>query len=1479
VAIPVQGHPAVDELEAFSRGTLADDAASQAISSHLESCPECLRTLGNLSSDTLESLVRAADLPAEVQTPSGSSQDATNATAVFGAATAGDAEADDLSFLAPPQGSDEIGRLGLYRVLKVLGSGGMGVVFQAEDIQLKRRVALKVLKSQAASRPRAKERFLREAQAAAAIEHDHIVTIHQVGEAQTDHGSVPFLAMQWLKGQSLEDRLKQGGILKPVQVVHLGRQIALGLAAAHEQGLIHRDIKPGNIWLEAISGQRSAPSSDSDRLTVEISSLKAFRVKILDFGLARSQADDIHLTQSGAIVGTPAYMAPEQGRGDPVDHRCDLFSLGVVLYRLTTGRLPFRGNTTMAVLTSLAMDQPEPPRSLVGDLPAELSDLIVQLLAKDPAQRPASAHAVAERLQAIEKVLDTPAVVLVSGGVVSGEWSSTPAADPPRTTHHLPLTTHHPPPKRRLAIAAALGALALLVAGVVFFLQTPNGTIRIEINDDSIEAVLTKSGVVIKGADRAHDIHVAAGEQGLKIKRGDLEFETDKFVLKKGETIRLKIELLPGKVQVVQGDRVIGERPLGNDRTAAEWVLSRGGTVIIDDGKERAVSAARDLPVGPWILRRVDLKYNKQVDDASLKELAGLKSLHWLDLQQTEVTVAGMKELAGLKSLQELNLTGTKLTDAGLKELARQTNFRGLDLGATKVTDTGLLELAGQKRLQYLNLRGTKVTPKGIAALQRVLPGCWIANDVTPAAAGSDRRAAEWVLSLGGTVTIDDGKERAIGAAKDLPAGPWTLRKIVLHKKNQATDAGLKQLGGLKNLHYLDLWATPVTDAGLKELAGLKNLQSLNLGWTKVSDAGLKELAGPKSLQTLDLSFTKVTGAGLKELAGLKSLQTLDLGWTKVTDAGLKELARLKSLQDLSLRGTKVEGAGLTELVGLERLQLLDLGGTKVTNARLRDLAGLKSLQVLSLESTQVTDAGLKELAGLKNVQVLDLRTTQVTDAGLKELAGLKRLHRLYLGGTQVTAQGIATLQKTLPGCRIDSDVTPAAAGSDRRAAEWVLSLGGTVTIDDGKERALSSAKDLPAGPWRLHTIVLCDKQQVTGASLKELAGLKTLQGLDLARTKVTDAALKELAGLESLQVLNLNGTPVSNAGLKELVDLKGLSWLSLWDTPVSDAGLKELANLKGLQWLSLGNTKVTDAGLMEFANLKGLQTLNLWGTPVTDAGLVHLQNLTKLKTLDLTKTKVTAKGIATLHRVLPGCQINSDVAPAVAGNDRRAANWALSLGGTVTIDDGKRAISAAKDLPAGTWTLRTIDLRHSTRVTDAGLEQLAGLQGFKALGLGGTKVTDAGLKELAGLKSLQILDLRDTKVTDAGLKELAGFKSLQILSLWGTQITGTGLKELTGLKSLQSLDLGKNAQVTDAVLKELAGLKSLQTLYINATKVTDAGLKELAGLQSLQTLNLSLTQIMDGGAEGAGRPEEPPVAGPQRHQRDGRGAEGSGWR
>ena len=290
-----------------------------------------------------------------------------------------------VDFLAPPQSDGELGRLGPYRVLKVLGHGGMGVVFLAEDAKLKRKVALKAMLPSIARNEISASRFVREAQAMAQVKHKHVATIHQVDE---DRG-VPYLAMEFLTGEPLDALLKRQPILPIPDVLRIGREIAEGLAAAHKCGLIHRDIKPGNVWLESDDNQQATRS-------------RAPEVKILDFGLARSGETDVQLTQSGAIVGTPAYMAPEQARGVAVDARCDLFSLGVVLYRMATGRLPFKGIDTVSTLMAIASDQPAPPQTINVEIPAELSELILKLLAKDPAERYSSALDVALALEAIE---------------------------------------------------------------------------------------------------------------------------------------------------------------------------------------------------------------------------------------------------------------------------------------------------------------------------------------------------------------------------------------------------------------------------------------------------------------------------------------------------------------------------------------------------------------------------------------------------------------------------------------------------------------------------------------------------------------------------------------------------------------------------------------------------------------------------------------------------------------------------------------------------------------------------------------------------------------------------------------------------------------------------------------------------------------------------------------------------------------------
>jgi serine/threonine protein kinase len=276
-----------------------------------------------------------------------------------------------LDFLDAVEDPAHLGRLGPFVITEVLGRGGMGIVFKGIDVALNRPVAIKVLASYFASSGAARKRFAREAQAAAAVVHEHVVAIHGVDTWK----GLPYLVMSFVNGRSLQERLDAEGPLGVREILRIGMQTASGLAAAHAQGLVHRDVKPANILLE--NG-------------VE-------RVKLTDFGLARA-VDDASLTQSGVIAGTPQYMAPEQAAGEAVDHRADLFSLGSVLYAMCTGHPPFRADSAMAVLRRICDERPRPVRSLNPDVPIWLAAVIEKLLAKKPADRFQSAKEVADLL-------------------------------------------------------------------------------------------------------------------------------------------------------------------------------------------------------------------------------------------------------------------------------------------------------------------------------------------------------------------------------------------------------------------------------------------------------------------------------------------------------------------------------------------------------------------------------------------------------------------------------------------------------------------------------------------------------------------------------------------------------------------------------------------------------------------------------------------------------------------------------------------------------------------------------------------------------------------------------------------------------------------------------------------------------------------------------------------------------------------------
>ena len=1005
-----------------------DEPDLSALSDHLEQCGYCQSQAKTLfSSDTLVETLRNPEANADLINANVPqhliaalkmipNSDSAVRLSADGLSRDQNLSLDDLglSFLQPAEEADEIGRLGHYRILQVLGRGGMGVVFLAADPKLGRNVALKVMLPKIASIPAARDRFLREAKAAASLKNDHIVTVYQVDEIN----SVPFLAMELLQGESLEDAFRSERRFSIAETIQIARDLALGLADAHAKGLVHRDIKPGNLWLEKVSDD-------------------AMRVKILDFGLARAEVEDINITEFGTIVGTPAFMAPEQARADrAIDSRADLFSLGCVLYVLCTGEIPFKADTTVGTLMALALNTPFAPNQRNEAVPEELSRLTMQLLEKDPAKRPQSAREVVERLRQIEHSLN--ADMIAKNGTLSGVGGETllgfskPMSDMPGSvTQPARVKT-----RRALKIATAVFIAALVfIVGEVFFWKTPDGRIvRIESNDPSIMLAFGNGELKVTGA-YDQPVTLTPGKVDLKILKPqpdgtDFEFETDKLVVRKGDEIVLKIEVLNGEIRVVQNGRGIVDSKLlppassasGSsslpletiadiDRRAAMWVLSVGGNISIEGiapgegetttGNPREIRTIAQLPAEPFVVTAVRFQNIEPFDGAGFVHLRDLKFLQTLNVEGAyeQITDAAFENLRGCTRLRDISVSGCRVSDKVLEPLKDlpDLQFVGVN-GNPGLTNAALVSLKDFPALTKLYLNGANLTDDGLHHL-------------------SDLKHLQ---SLG------------VGGCEKL------------------TDAGLMQLGDIESLSVLDLAATNAGDATMQRLSKLAGLSELSISYTQVTDQGLKSLQSCQGLRFVWVMYTSVNSDAVESFhaavpecriefgtddtkmvfdvngrTDTKSLPTgaeqftmvieamrranpgfdgamtptfergvlvgLDFKTDYVTD--INPLRELKHLRGLRMIGNFSPDKGISDLTALRGLPLTAL--YIYNNVRLTDLAPLKGMLLQELHIDGCPIADFSPLAGMP-IRILWAWSWSGSD--LSPLQGMP-LNQLNIGG------------------------------------------------------------------------------------------------------------------------------------------------------------------------------------------------------------------------------------------------------------------------------------------------------------------------------------------------------------------------------------------------------------------------------------------------------------------------------------------------
>lgn len=721
---------------------------------------------------------------------------------------------DASSLLQPAIEEDELGRLGGYRVLEILGRGGMGVVFRAEDPELKRSVALKVMSNRLAADPRAKERFLQEARAAAALEHDHIIQIYQVGEDQ----GVPFIAMPLLQGESLHARIDRERPLPVAEVVRIGREIAAGLAAAHSCGLIHRDIKPDNIWLQA--------GTD--------------RVKIVDFGLVRNSADDAGLTHSGMLLGTPRYMAPEQAEGRTVDHRCDLFSLGSVLYEAAAGQPAFSGSNLTATLIAVAQADPVPVQKANPDLDPELGELIMQLLRRSPEARPQAADEVRDRLAEIEQRL--------SGrpGRIEKSRLEKKGAPPVPVDGGSP---RRPPHAKALLTAVGLAALILLSV-MTFKFRSDDSTVVVQLESDVEISTVEIDGHKVEFQSHGSDV----GQLSFEVDPGAYQLTlttTDGLTLttnlgqkplevKAGDTAKLRAWVEPATTAnkpSKQSSEPDHSTDQSTDREVAEWVLSlpagdREIYVLLESGLEKKITKRSELPDAPFGVSRVRLGDipGVTITDAHLKKFSDLGGLVDVRLGnctyaigiQAEITEVGLEAFsrspAG-KNLRFLSLSTPNISNASIPVLNQMHMLEGLLLKNTQIDDMGIRELR-LPNLASLTVINGEVSAAGLVNHSQQLPALRLLDLRGSSAKFQDfSNLSTWKpdplygeLRLVGC-GLSDESLASLGKLVDFGG------KLQLVFNREITDAGLAHLANLKKLSYLDIRELPkVSEAAVRQL-------------------------------------------------------------------------------------------------------------------------------------------------------------------------------------------------------------------------------------------------------------------------------------------------------------------------------------------------------------------------------------------------------------------------------------------------------------------------------------------------------------------------------------------------------------------------------------------------------------------------------------------------------------------------------------
>lgn len=892
------------------------------------------------------------------------------------------------SIIQPPSRPGSKGRLAHYEIIDVLGRGASGTVLKAVDTKLERLVAIKILAAEMSASSPARKRFLREARSSAAIRHENVVAIHAVEEEP-----LPYLVMDYIPGQTLQQRLDEKGPLEVRDVVGIGRQIAEGLAAAANQGLIHRDIKPGNILLEAGVQER---------------------VKITDFGLACT-VDDASVTQSCMVAGTPLYMAPEQALGDKLDHRADLFSLGSVLYHMLSGRPPFQAPSMMAVLKRVTDDAPRPINEVAPDTPQWLCDIIIRLHAKNSDERYQAARDVADALADGEARLKLGTEFLGFAPVphvtsrsrwVNLKWvvwtlisTLVLLAAPvvtrlfPRHQRALDVASEPAPNVKANVSRQAMGwcgwpadapkpAIAPFDATQARqYQQAWADYLKLSVeytNSIGMKLCLIPPGEFTMGS---------SFDQIARVRPNLPSYYAEDTLMSEtpARPVRIDTPFYLGiyPVTVQQFRKFVtatGYKTRPETNETGGWGFSAKANQLVRDPeftwRKPELNTSEDFPVlcieyddaqafCAWLSqadgRRYEIPHESYWEFACRAGATGLWP--WGDQPDDGKSFLHPPFIQSAVGGKPSNAFGIFDMLGNAEEFARanQPSYVGRGRNGNVWENRPATRDIHAERYDAFCSRGFRV----------VILGDWKPSVVPMDGSPLTDADVERIVAL----PADQQIEVVSAKLKDLNPG---FDGVVTHKIEDATVTELRvnvdkltDVSPIRIFNRLRVLVCSGTNVdwkyGAGQLADLSSLKGMNL----------------TALTHLDLAFTKVGDEGLALFQDCAALTHLDLNYTRAGDTGLSYFRGCKDLAQLRAANTLVTEAGWVHLRDCSKLVELDLGATQFSDAAVAHWKDYKHLTELHLGWSKLGNDGLAHVVNCQNLRKLDIHRSQVTDLSL----------------------------------------------------------------------------------------------------------------------------------------------------------------------------------------------------------------------------------------------------------------------------------------------------------------------------------------------------------------------------------------------------------------------------------------------------------------------------------------------------------------